>query len=306
MTPSTTGEITPELRLEKINLQVRRSSFFFLFIPLISGLLWGCTSSPKKSKVDVQKNISYAEGLMGDLWIPQGTGPYPILVMVHGGGWQRRTRDDMNPMAQFFAERGYLVFNISYRMAPQNPFPAAIQDYLKATSWIKTEAPKYNGNTHRIFAIGYSAGAHIVSLGALLDPTNPEHHKIADPKLIVSAKVKAVSAGGTPADLTVYEDSKLVVDFLQGKTRPQAPELYTLASPAKQVHPQSPPFFLYHGENDWIVEHNQMKLFKEALLKKNIRVETHDVAWIGHVATFLYSEEPLKLSDQFFRSIPSQ
>src|SRR5262245_50414260 len=88
---------------------------------------------PVAAEINVQKAVTYTPAnwptqLQADIYSPQGAGPFPAVVTIHGGGWTGRTRDDMNSIAEALAKRGYVVMNVSYRLAPAWHFPAQLND----------------------------------------------------------------------------------------------------------------------------------------------------------------------------------
>jgi acetyl esterase/lipase len=152
-------------------------------------------SSVKPVQVTVTRNFVYTpadwpQELRADLYKPVGNGPFPGVVMIHGGGWEGRTREDMDDISRRVAERGYVVMNMSYRFAPQWRFPAQLQDVQQAVLWLRAHGSDHNLLKNRIGTWGYSAGAHLAALAGV---TGPEDHWFVE-----GSRVQAVVAGGTP------------------------------------------------------------------------------------------------------------
>ena len=101
-----------------------------------------------------------------DLYLPAaaGTAPRPAIVFVHGGGWRAGVRANFAPMAIRMAERGYAAATISYRLAPEAPYPAAIHDAKAAVRWVRAHAADYGIDPGRIAIAGGSAGGQIAAL----------------------------------------------------------------------------------------------------------------------------------------------
>ncbi|QDG50399.1 alpha/beta hydrolase [Persicimonas caeni] len=98
-----------------------------------------------------------------DVFVPQDfDGPRPIVLYVHGGGFRILSKDTHFGMALQFAKRGYLVFNINYRLAPRHPFPAAIEDACRAYRWVVENAHSFDGDLDRVVLAGESAGGNLV------------------------------------------------------------------------------------------------------------------------------------------------
>lgn len=94
-------------------------------------------------------------------------GPRPVVIYVHGGGFRILSKDTHWLPGLAFARRGYVVFNIGYRLAPAHPFPAAIEDVATAWSWVARNAAAYGGDPERALFAGESAGANLATSLAL-------------------------------------------------------------------------------------------------------------------------------------------
>jgi acetyl esterase len=89
--------------------------------------------------------------------------PWPIVFYVHGGGFRILSKDTHWIMGLGFARRGFVVFNVSYRLAPKHRYPAAIEDVCRAFSWVMANAAAWGGDTSRVVLAGESAGANLVA-----------------------------------------------------------------------------------------------------------------------------------------------
>lgn len=88
----------------------------------------------------------------------------PILVMVHGGGWKSGDKSLMTPMAEKFAEAGYVVVAPEYRLSPEAQYPTAVLDIFDITEWAEKNGKKYGGSSNEMVIIGYSAGGQLAAL----------------------------------------------------------------------------------------------------------------------------------------------
>jgi acetyl esterase len=102
-----------------------------------------------------------------DVIVPKGEGPHPVLVYFHGGGWICGSPTTHRKLAQRFAEAGYLVMNVDYRLAPEHPFPAPFDDCVDAIHWAAREAPRYGGDPSRLAVGGDSAGGNLSAAAAI-------------------------------------------------------------------------------------------------------------------------------------------
>lgn len=159
------------------------------------------TTGQRKVAYTTTKDIVFKtvedQKLTVDLYLPNTSGPNPTVLVVHGGGWKKRS-GDMESICRDLAKNGYAVFNTTYRLAPKYKFPKPVDDVRDSIQWIKDHAAEYHVDTNRMVGWGYSAGAHLILLAGL-DPKNG---------------LKAIVAGGSPANLSVWPDSSLVNEFL--------------------------------------------------------------------------------------------
>ncbi len=127
-------------------------------------------------EVDVPYADTGSRDHLLDVYRPSaGSGPLPIVFYVHGGGFRILSKDTHWVMGLAFARRGYLVFNVSYRLAPKHRYPAAIEDVCRAYAWVVENAARYGGDPSRIVLAGESAGANLVtSLSLALSYERPE------------------------------------------------------------------------------------------------------------------------------------
>ena len=212
------------------------------------------------------EEVEYAapdgEALDADLYRPAGDGPFPALVLVHGGAWHGGRRTEMHRSGMRLARHGYLALSVDYRTAPGAHFPAPLCDVADALTWL-AERPEVDAQ--RLGAWGYSAGAHLAALLALREPALTACPR---PDLPV---VKAAVVGGTPSDLFRF-DNLVVRDFVGGSPQ-ELPDRYALASPARRVLPGAPPFFLYHGRLDVLVPAEQSERLAAALARARVPYE---------------------------------
>lgn len=226
----------------------------------------------------------WPQALNADVYLPNGSADTlrPAALVVHGGGWRNRTPEDMQGIAEQLAGQGYVAVNIEHRFVPEYRFPTQLHDLQQAMKWIHANADEWQVDTRRIVGVGFSSGAHLVSLLALAGVEGP----LAEPYGGEQSRLAAVLAGGLPSDLLKFDDGRLVVDFIGG-TRAEENEAYRLASPARHITPQAPPFFLFHGKWDQLVPVDHATDFYQALQDNNIESELYLQRFRGHFASFL-------------------
>src|SRR5262245_46653233 len=127
----------------------------------------------EQNEVEVRSGLTYAThdgtALSGDLYVPRGAGPFPVLVALHGGGWVQGVRSAFRYWGPYLAAHGYALFTISYRLAKpgQKTFPHAVQDALAAVQFVRGSARDFRLDGDRLGLMGASAGANVAALAAL-------------------------------------------------------------------------------------------------------------------------------------------
>jgi acetyl esterase/lipase len=237
------------------------------------------------SAFTVQRDVVYTPeqwpaALTADIYAPAGPGPFPAVLMIHGGSWRSRTRADMSGIAEKVARRGYVVMNASYRLAPRWTFPAQLQDLQQAVLFLRAHADQYQVQPEHVAAWGYSAGGH---LAALLGVTGP-----SDTQFLEGARVQAVIAGGTPVDLSYYPTVGLTKDFMGSPYRGNEAR-WAQASPLQLVSTDDPPTFLYHGTFDILVRSKNARNMYGALSRAGVPAELYLVRGAEHSLMFRLS-----------------
>jgi acetyl esterase/lipase len=164
----------------------------------------------------------------------------PIVVFFYGGGWNSGSRTDYSWVGDSLASRGFVAVVPDYRLAPEHPYPAFVQDGAAAVRWARDHAADFGGDPDRIVLAGHSAGAYI-ALQLALDDTFLRAAGV-DPRSIRGA----VSLSG-PADFypfTVKESQEAFGAYPDPRD----------TQPINHVHPGAPPIFLGHGDKDETVE----------------------------------------------------
>jgi len=129
------------------------------------------------SEVEFRRN-SAGRMLMARIYQPQGPGPFPTVLDLHGGAWNRKDRFAEEPMDRALAASGLLVVAVDLTVAPEAPYPACVQDANYAVRWLKTKAQAWNGDTAKIGVYGSSTGGHVAELLAMR-PRDRRYNAIA-------------------------------------------------------------------------------------------------------------------------------
>ncbi len=285
----------PILRSDAMRLQQSGTRFLASIVLIAAAALCvSCATTPKFG-VRVDAGTVYArnggEAQTADIFLPQGSGPFPAVVLIHGGGWRKGGSWQMNHIASRLAEQGFVVANINYRLAPSFHYPAPLEDVEGAVRWLREHAAQYRCDTARIGAWGYSAGAHLALLAATRNqPVSPGD---------TSTRIQAVVGGGTPADMLLFGDSDIVSSFMGGSAAAR-PDAYRDASPVTHVSADDPPAFLYHGQQDWIVDPAHTHALADKLRAAGVQVQVQE-PFFGHIAVFLFGRAEETAALEFLR-----
>jgi acetyl esterase/lipase len=143
----------------------------------------------KVSEVDFRRTNA-GRMLMARIYQPDGTGPFPIILDLHGGAWNAKDRHAEEPMDRALAASGLLVVAIDLTLAPEAPYPACVQDANYGVRWLKWKASSWNGDPSKIGVYGSSSGGHVAELLGMR-PRDPRYNAIPLPE---ASKVGATVA----------------------------------------------------------------------------------------------------------------
>jgi acetyl esterase/lipase len=221
--------------------------------------------------------------LRADVYLPLGIAhPLPVVVWLHPGGWVEGDRGTGPDLTRFFAERGFAMISIDYRLSSQAVFPAALEDIRSAIEWIPSIAGEYGLDSQRIGVWGSSAGGHLAALAALAFPELP---------------IRAVVDAYGPTDFLQLPEKHQAPDSFEsrflGAPIKTVPQLVTRANPAAYARPQAPPFLLLHGLSDKSVPASQSDLLYEALLPTENDATLLLIEDLGH--GFIEKNRPAEL-----------
>jgi alpha-L-fucosidase 2 len=230
----------------------------------------------------LQPDIEYGKAgdvsLKMDAWIPDGKGPFPTVILVHGGGWQGGDKQTyFRPLFDPLSRAGFAWFTVNYRLAPQYRYPAAIDDVVAAIRFVEAHAREYKVDLKRVAITGESAGGHIVSLvGARY--ARELRLKVVVPFYPVN-DFEAIVVGQDKTPNAV----KAVSAFL-GFTEPDeaAVRLMREASPITYIRKGMPPYLFVHGTGDALVNFRQTEAMCAKMKQAGSSCEIYAVEGAGH------------------------
>ncbi|CAG7648588.1 Acetyl esterase [Paenibacillus solanacearum] len=250
--------------------------------------------------------------------------PLPVMVYIHGGGWNHGNRKDaLRSISGYVTKRGYVGVSVEYRLTPEAPFPAQIQDVKLAIRFLRAHAEQYHLDPSRIGVWGVSAGGHLASLLGTTGDLPPNQEVTLDN----GHQVKSLDLGGTggwqpysdqvqavadwygPADFTTPEADKYksLTALLGKKSALSVPDLARLAMPGTYASASTPPFWIRHGDADTTIPHANSEKFAKQLKEAGVPVvDFKIVPGQGHGfkgdAAALSTEEAWAFMDRYVKN----
>jgi len=212
-------------------------------------------------------DVSYAKDSKSqvlDVYLPDtGNGPFPVLVVIHGGGWEMGDKSDFQVITiiESAVARGYAVASINYRLSGEAIFPSQIYDVKAAIRFLKANTNEYSLNPEKFAAWGNSAGGHLAALvGTSEGVSSLEDLRMGNSNQ--SSRVNAVVTWFGEFELSKTDFSPPLKKLFGGN-----PELVKLADVNKYITKDDPPFLIQHGSSDDIAPVTQSVQFATDLYK---------------------------------------
>ena len=218
----------------------------------------GGPSVPVPVPPRVELGIVYASPdgvpLKLDAYLPGSPGRHPGVIVIHGGAFRTGGRGWERYLATALVDAGFAAFSVDYRLAPEFPFPAAVDDVLAAVAWVRAHAAEYGVDPREIGAIGESAGGHLAAMLAVLGRDS----------LDTGSRIAAAVSWSGPMDLhalvrdagdvvtgglTIRDD---VVEPFLGCRGVSCARLFRNASPVTFVDPSDAPMLLVNSVEEFI------------------------------------------------------
>ena len=230
-----------------------------------------------RSKVAIERNVEYrkADGKRLRLDVYRSDAEVdlaarrPAIVQIHGGAWVLGDKREQGiPLLRYLAARGWVGFNVNYRLSPGVTFPGHLIDVKAAVAWIRAHADEYGIDPGFIAVTGGSAGGHLAAMMALTANAPHLQPGFEDADTSVQAAVPFYGI----YDFTNRNDT-MSPEFLKWLAQPlvikafieDEPEAFRAASPLDQIHADAPPFLVVHGDHDTLAPVADARLFVERL-----------------------------------------
>jgi len=235
--------------------------------------------------VEVLRDLEYAQAkgvsLKLDLYRPSAkpSAPMPLVIWVHGGGWSNGSK--ANCPAAWLATKGYAVASLDFRLLPEHPWPAQIEDPVAALRWLRQESGKYGFDAERSAAMGGSSGGHVVALwGTLTLPPGDKVKVVVDwygPTDLLTMPPNVLSEKRTRAELAKANGALLLGGVVMDQ-----PEKAKAVSALHQVTKDDVPFLIMHGMDDTGVPVDQSARLHAALKAAGVESTLKLIPGAGH------------------------
>ena len=264
-------------------------------LAVLAGTEWALAQGDTEIRRDLPYATHDGVALAGDYYVPKAPGKYPVVVAVHGGGWQGGAKGGYRFWGPYLNQRGIALYAIDYRLAkPGQPaYPQEVQDVRAAIQFVKSKAADLKADPERVGLMGDSAGAHLAALTALAYDSAPFANAYAsDPYASVNPRVKAVVGAYGVYDMVqqwmhdqIARPRDQIVEKFLGKPPMEDRKMYFESSPisyATRANNQTS-FFLTWGTADDIADPaTQSEAFMLALKQAGFFVRPAPVAAAPH------------------------
>jgi acetyl esterase/lipase len=254
-----------------------------------------------EARLGVEYGLADGMPLLLDAYTPAGTGPFPAVVMFHGGGWKQGGKTDFNKAVPTYLAQGLACFAVNYRLSDEAPYPAAVEDCVAAVRWVRQHAAEFKVDPDRLAALGGSAGGHLALMVASAPCTEEDVDSEGQP---LASLVQAVVSISGPTDLRQPGTGSVetpplagalgrnllpqVIQFLGGRPK-EIPQRYAEASPLTRVTENFPPTLLMYGLDDNIVPPSQGAAMAQRLREVGAEVVEMPLAGRGHGLALQYT-----------------
>jgi len=255
-----------------------------LAIGLLTASAYGASTKVPEG-VKVVRDLEYAQvkgvSLKLDLYRPSAmpSAPMPLVIWVHGGGWRNGSKT--NCPAAWLATKGYAVASLDFRLLPEHPWPAQIEDPIAALRWLRQVSGKYGYDASRSAAMGGSSGGHVVALwGTLPLPAEDKVKAVVDlygPTDLLTMPPNVLSEKRTRADLAKANGALLLGGVVMDQ-----PEKARAVSALHQVSKDDASFLIMHGMDDPGVPVDQSERLHAALKAAGVESTLKLIPGAGH------------------------
>jgi acetyl esterase/lipase len=270
-------------------------------------MLMSTAASAQQHEVMTRANVDYVEHdgakLSGDLYLPKGVAKAPVVIAIHGGGWQGGSPAGYQHWGPYLARNGYGMFAIKYRLAKPGIYPRAVYDVRSAIQFVRAKAAELGVDADRIGLWGDSAGGHLAALAGLAADTYTAEYS-SDPHAAIAVNVKTVVGFYGVYDMLaqwhhdqIARPRDQIAEKFLGASPMQNRKLYFESSPISYatIDRNKASFMLVNGTADDIVDPEQSQQFWQALNQAGIYSRRIVIPGAGH----FFASDPHNESGSF-------
>lgn len=240
------------------------------------------TANPDRG-TEITRDLAYGDHPRQrfDIYEPDRDGPHPVLIYIHGGGWERGSKGEYAFVGKRFAAEGYLTAMINYRLTPEGVWPVFMEDVAAAVAQVQRVAAEYGGDTDRLFLAGHSAGGYNAVMLALA-PEFLAKEGVSTDTIKGAVGISGVYDFDTPSRFAAINAAFGQVDDL------------AVTKPINRARSDAPPLLLLHGDEDESTEVEDARLLAANLAKAGAPYELKVYPGADHAATVVYIAWPTR------------
>lgn len=242
-----------------------------------------------------------------DLWLPEGEGPHPTVLMIHGGCWQKAIADRtlMNYAAEDLRQRGLAVWNIEYRGVDEDGggYPGTFEDVRAATEKLIELGPSLNLEVDRIVAFGHSAGGHLAAWALAQSNIEGGGQIMARPALPIIAVINSGGLADLEASAPITLESCLasIMDDLTGAPTETRPNVFSDTS-VSNLLPTSGDLISVNGDRDRIAPPELGQSLTEKVISAGAQALFVEIPQTGHVELIAPGTEAFEVQADLIES----
>jgi acetyl esterase/lipase len=260
----------------------------FILLSLLAVGLSQAADLPVPDNVTFTRDVEYSDAAGQHLQVnvaqpKDGAGPFPAIVCIHGGGFRAGKRESYDKLCLTLAQRGYVAITVTYRLAPEFPFPSAVQDCKTAVRWLRSQAETYHIDPTRIGVTGGSAGGHLAQfLGVTMGVKEFEGDGYNDQSSAVSCVVNFYGPSDFTKSYGKSVDAAEVLPLFFGGDLTTKRKEHIIGSPLYWVTPDAAPALCVHGTEDPYVAFEQATWMVDKLKAAEVEATLLPIEGAGH------------------------
>lgn len=235
---------------------------------MLLGAWFCCAVFATAARAELRKDIEFAKpggfSLTLDAYIPDGAGPFPTVIIVHGGGFARGDKQTyVPPLFEPLSQAGFAWFTINYRMHPQFKFPDAVEDVEAAIRFVKVHAKEYKVDLSRVVLMGESAGGALVSFVGVQNKSAIKLAAVVPFYGVHDWQQRSEEEAAGKVGPSIWREFFSV----PAGSSPEAIKRMKEVSATNYIKKGLPPFLLIHGTQDAQVNYQQSVMMQQRMKK---------------------------------------